>query len=349
MAEELLVIDGALGEGGGQILRTALALSLVTGRAFRIERIRAQRAKPGLRPQHLAAVRAAAELGSASVSGAELASQTLTFSPGAVRPGVYRFSVGTAGSATLVLQTVLPALLMAQQPSWLRLEGGTHNPLAPPCDFLERTFLPAMRGMGPTLELHLERHGFYPAGGGRLSLAVQPTPALRPIELIERGPVRSIQARALVARLSPAIAERELNVVARRLNLEASARQVEVVQDSLGPGNALLVTIECEHVTEVVSSFGARGQTAESVAEHACSEARDYLVAEVPVGRHLADQLLIPMALAGGGAFRTLEPTAHTRTNALVIQRFLDVEVRFSEEGRRAWRVDVRRPPDSQA
>src|SRR6185295_18962730 len=159
----MLKLDGSVGEGGGQILRTALALSALTGQPFQIDRIRAQRRKPGLMRQHLTAVRAAAEVCQATVAGDSLGSMALSFVPGAVKAGSYSFAVGTAGSATLVLQTVLPPLLVAAGPSTLTIEGGTHNPLAPPFDFLERSFLPLVARMGPQFEARLERWGFYPA------------------------------------------------------------------------------------------------------------------------------------------------------------------------------------------
>src|SRR5437867_958993 len=164
----MLLIDGSQGEGGGQILRTALGLSLVTGTPIRIEKIRAGRAKPGLLRQHLTAVNAATAIGAVDVEGATLGSQELTFRPGTVKPGEYRFAVGTAGSTGLVLQTVLPPLLTAPGPSTLTLEGGTHNPTAPPFDFLARAFLPLISRMGPSATARLERPGFYPAGGGQM-------------------------------------------------------------------------------------------------------------------------------------------------------------------------------------
>ena len=170
----MLTINGSQGEGGGQILRTALAMSLVTGKPFRIVRIRAGRKKPGLLRQHLTAVQAAAQIGQATVEGAAIGSQELTFTPGEIRPGEYRFAVGTAGSATLVLQAVLPALLTAPGLSVLTLEGGTHNPFAPPFDFLHRSYLPLVNRMGPTVEARLERPGFYPAGGGKFVVTVEP-------------------------------------------------------------------------------------------------------------------------------------------------------------------------------
>src|SRR5947207_15592691 len=163
----MITIDGSQGEGGGQILRTSLALSLVTGQPFCMERIRVRRQKPGLLRQHLTAVEAAKTVGCAEVEGAEMNSQTLEFRPGPVTPGNYRFAVGTAGSATLVLQTVLPSLLTASGKSTLTLEGGTHNPLAPPFDFLVGSFMPLIRRMGATVELDLKAPGFFPAGGGR--------------------------------------------------------------------------------------------------------------------------------------------------------------------------------------
>src|SRR5262245_17125561 len=174
----MIIIDGSSGEGGGQILRTALALSLVTGTPFRIQKIRAGRPKPGLLRQHLTAVQAAVEVGSASASGAELGSQELSFWPGKVRAGAYRFAIGPAGSACLVVQTVLPPLLLAGGPSSLVVEGGTHNPFAPPWDFLARAFFPLLQRMGARVSTTLERHGFFPAGGGRLRVEIEPGPAL---------------------------------------------------------------------------------------------------------------------------------------------------------------------------
>src|SRR5512141_1809539 len=197
----MITIDGSKGEGGGQILRTSLALSLVTGQPFRMERVRARRQKPGLLKQHLTAVEAAKTVGCAEVEGAALSSQTFEFRAGPVTPGNYRFAVGTAGSATLVLQTVLPALLAASGHSTLTLEGGTHNPMAPPFDFLAKCFIPLVHRMGPSVELDLQRHGFYPAGGGRFHARIEPVKKLSRLELLERGSIRARQARVLVSKL----------------------------------------------------------------------------------------------------------------------------------------------------
>jgi RNA 3'-terminal phosphate cyclase (ATP) len=335
-----ITIDGSEGEGGGQILRTALALSLVTGRPFRIEGIRAGRKKPGLLRQHLTAVRAAAEVSGARVSGADLGSRALSFEPSRVRGGEYRLAVGTAGSATLVLQAVLPALLAAGESSRLTLEGGTHNPYAPPFDFLAKTFLPILRRMGASVEVSLETYGFYPAGGGRFTVAIEPCAKLGRLSLLDRGETR-VHARAIVASLSENIAKRELSITRERLGLERADCRVETVDASVGPGNVLMIVIECESVSEVVTGFGVKGVSAEKVASDACDEAQAHLAAGVPVGIHLADQLLIPMALAGGGTFRSLTPTAHTVTNADVIQRFLNVSIAIEHERDEVYLVTV--------
>jgi len=339
----MLTIDGSSGEGGGQILRTSLALALVTGKPFRMERIRAQRPKPGLARQHLTAVRAAAEVGQAEVEGAELGARKLVFVPGEVRPGEYRFDIGSAGSTTLVLQTVLPALMIAGGPSQLWLEGGTHNIYAPPVDFLEKAFLPILARMGPKVEVTIERPGFYPAGGGRIRVGIRPEPRLRRIELTERGRTLRRAACGVVSRLPLHIAEREVDVVRRRMSWPTECVSTCQVESS-GPGNVVTIEIQSEHVTEVFTGFGKLGVPAEKVAAGAVREARRYLKAGVPVGEHLADQLLIPLALAGGGTFRTLAPSSHTTTNVETLGRFLDVAVRLKEVEKDVWEVAVDGP-----
>lgn len=334
-------IDGSSGEGGGQILRSALALSLVTGRPFRMVNVRAGRKRPGLMRQHLTAVRAAVEVGGATVAGAEIGSRELAFAPGLVRAGDYRFSVGTAGSATLVFQTVFPALALAPGRSTVVVEGGTHNPLAPPFDFLARAFLPLVARMGPRATAVLERPGFYPAGGGRFRVEIEPAASFGSLELVDRGAVRERRATAVVALLPRTIAERELRVVRERLNWDPAWTRIEHVQDAVGPGNVVSVEIASEHVTEVFTGFGERGVAAERVGADAAEEAAEYLAAGVPVGRHLADQLLLPMALGGGGRFRTTTPSGHARTHAELLRTFLGAQVRIEQTGERSWDVAV--------
>lgn len=341
----MVTLDGSIGEGGGQILRTALGLSLVTGTPFRIERIRAGRSKPGLLRQHLTAVQAATAVGSATVEGDELNSQSLTFTPGVVTPGEYKFAVGTAGSTTLVLQTILPALLTAAGASRVVIEGGTHNPAAPPFDFLSRVFLPLVARMGPRIEAVLERPGFYPAGGGRIVITIEPAASntLAPLVLDTRGDTVTRRVVAIVANLDPRIGHRELEAARRRLGWEDGSADFEVrmMDQSNGPGNVMLIEIGSTHVTEMFTEFGVRGVRAEQVAHKAVRDVRRYLTANVPVGSHLADQLLVPMAMAGAGSFRTTGLTPHARTNIEVIQRFLDVSIEVRDEDGDAVHVRI--------
>jgi len=336
-----LEIDGATGEGGGQIVRTALSLSLVTGTPIRLVNIRARRARPGLLRQHLTAVEAAARVGRAEVEGARLHATALTFAPQAPAGGAYVFDIGTAGSTTLVLQTLLPALLRADGPSSVVLRGGTHNPLAPPFEFVAHAFLPLLRRMGAAVEVRLVRPGFFPAGGGELAAEVTPGP-LRPLDLPERGRVVARRATALVANLPRHIAERELQVVAKRLGWKKAELAVAEAEGVAGAGNVLTLLAEAEHGAEVVTGFGAKGTPAEKVAEKACRAMRRWLDARVPVGEHLADQLLVPLALAGGGRFRTLPPTAHATTNAALIERFLPVRFAWTAQEDGALLLEAR-------
>jgi RNA 3'-terminal phosphate cyclase (ATP) len=341
MSGRMIEIDGSRGEGGGQVLRSSLAMSLVTGRAFRISNIRAGRKRPGLMRQHLTAVNAAAEVGKAEVRGNAIGSRDVTFFPGEVTSGAFHFAVGTAGSCTLVLQTVLPALLTATGRSDLVLEGGTHNPFAPPFDFLAKAFVPVVNRMGPSVAVALDRPGFYPAGGGRVRVVVEPCDALKGVEILERGAVKGKRVRAVVAQLPRHIADREVKVLRDMLSWDRSCFRTEEVKHSRGPGNVVIVEVESEAVTEVFTAFGERGVPAEQVAKVTGKAVREYLAAEAPAGRYLADQLLIPLALAGGGRFRTLSPTRHTTTNTEVIEAFMDVTFRILELENRQWEVSI--------
>lgn len=321
----MLEVNGA--EGGGQLLRTALTLSICTGTSFRMTGIRAGRPKPGLMRQHLTAVEAAAAISAAEVRGATLGSLQLEFVPGQVRAGDYHFPIGTAGSTTLVLQTVLPALLWAESHSTMHIEGGTHNPMAPSVDFLTNAFIPLLRKMGADVELKLERYGFYPAGGGSLRVDIAPGKLL-PLTLTDRGALKSIRAQALISAVPGTVADRELAVVARRLGLGPEALEHRSIRPAVGPGNVLMISIESEHVSEVITSFGARGITSETVAERACATACAYIdQGVVVVGEHLADQILLPMALAGGGSFRTGGLTEHFCSNASLIGKFVPIDI----------------------
>jgi RNA 3'-terminal phosphate cyclase (ATP) len=318
----MIEIDGSEGEGGGQILRSALSLAICTQQPFRITNIRANREKPGLMRQHLTAVKAAAEICAGAVDGAEIGSRALTFRPGRLAAGDYSFAIGTAGSCTLVFQTVLPALLTAAGESRVRISGGTHNRAAPPFDFLARSFLPLLERMGAKVQLELVSHGFYPHGGGEIRARITPAASLGALNLHERGAWVRGYAEAYVSAIPVHVAQRELAVIGRMLGWSQDQLLLRALPNDVGPGNALTITLEYENVTEVFTGFGERGVRAETVAGQAAAEARAYLSATAPVAEHLADQLLLPMALGEGGSFVAMTATPHLRSNIAVIERF---------------------------
>ncbi len=339
-------IDGARGEGGGQILRTSLALAMITGQALRMRNIRAGRPKPGLRRQHLACVEAAARLCHAELRGAEVSSQSLDFVPHAITGGELDIDIGTAGSTTLVVQTILIPAIHAGVHLRAVIQGGTHNPLAPTFDFLDRVYLPHLRAMGADCQIVLDRHGFATGGRGhraetgaaahgQLTLVVRPG-ALRPISLIDAGPIVARRATAILARLPTHVGDREHGVVRDRLGW--SAAECEVREVAGGPANVLLLEVERAAAPvparELVASIGAQGLRAETVARRACDELEAFLAADVPVGEHLADQLLLPLAVAGGGSFRAAPLSLHATTNIETIRSFLDVPITVAEAAR---------------
>jgi RNA 3'-terminal phosphate cyclase (ATP) len=286
-------IDGSI--GGGQVLRSALSLSVLTGQSFVIESIRSQRKRSGLMRQHLTAVRAAAQICGAELVGDELGSTRLEFRPGPVVPGSYRFVVGSAGSACLVLQTVLPPLVLASAKSELVFEGGTHNPLAPPYPYLDAVVLPIWERMGVGITRNLLRAGFNPAGGGKFEVAITPTKRLAPVSLLARGALVRLSAVALVANLPQHVAERELAVLEQELAIPKSELHIRTPEAG-GPGNALWASAEFEHITELMVDFGEQGLRAEALAHRVAKGMNTYLKSDAVVGEHLADQLLIPLA-----------------------------------------------------
>lgn len=336
----MIRLDGSEGEGGGQILRSALALAIITGQGFEIDRIRAGRSKPGLRNQHLACVHAAQAISAAEVEGDAIDSAFLRFVPRTLVGGTYHFEQPGAGSAMLVLQTVLLPLLLAAEPSILTLTGGTHNPLAPPFDFISESFVPCLERMGARLELKLERAGFFPAGGGRCLVKIQPS-RLAPLHLSPEAGRQSHSARILLAQLPPAIGERELQA------LKGSPWQAARVETpvSRGPGNVILLRSQGEEVCSLFVAFGEKGKRAEQIVATLLERARHHFASRLAVEEYLADQLLLPMAVAGGGSFFTSELSEHTRTNLATIRRFLELPVvvePYAGKGKQAakgWRI----------
>lgn len=338
----MIVVDGSQGEGGGQVLRSCLSLSMLSGRPLRMEKIRARRSRPGLQPQHLTAVTSAQQICGARVRGAEVGSRSLEFDPGELRAGDYQLSIGTAGSTTLVLQTLLPPLLHAKASSRLTLEGGTHNPLAPPWDFFSESFLPLLRRMGAKIEARLERYGFYPAGGGRIAAEIHPCPRLGRLDLPALGAERRASARILVANLPEHVGRREAKTVVEIAEIPAENVVVEVVP-SPGPGNAVMIKADEGEVVEILTAFGEKGVSAENVAAEAAHLYRRHRDLGVPVGEHLADQLLLPLSLGEGGSFLTGPLSGHTVTQIELLQRFLEVKIR--QEPRERGNVLVRVDP----
>lgn len=335
----MIEIDGSQGEGGGQVLRSSLSLAIATQQPFRIVDIRAKRSKPGLMRQHLTSVNAAVAICGGDAAGAGIGSTALTFRPGRVRGGDYAFAIGTAGSCTLVLQTVLFPLLAADGASTVSVKGGTHNKAAPPVDFLQRSFLPLLVRMGAQVEMTLVRHGFYPKGGGEIRAAIVPA-RLGRLDLHERGERLRSHAEARVAALPVDIARRELDVVGKAFDWGPDQLLLRGLPNDQGPGNALAVTVEFANVTEVFSGFGEPGVPAERVAADAVREARAYLAAVAPVGEHLADQLLLPLALGAGGSFTATTASRHLRTNAQIVERFTGRRVAI-EAVAGGYRVEV--------
>ncbi len=327
----MITIDGSQGEGGGQILRTSLALAAITGTPIKIEKIRARRPKPGLQRQHLVAVQAAARACNGHLDGAEINSREITFTPQTPCAGTYVFDIGSAGSTTLVLQTVLPILLAADGPSTVTIRGGTHNSMAPPVEFLTESFLPVLHRCGASATVTLERHGFYPAGGGAIRAVIQPGQTQVALDLMERGKAIGRHAEVLLANLPAHVANRESQAVKHGLHW-SHAEVDERAVDAAGPGNAIITHLRHANVTAVFTAFGELRKSSEQVAHEVIKQVRRFSESEAPVCEHLADQLLLPLALGAGGRFRTVKPSEHTRTNATIIGLFLGDVVTIAED-----------------
>ncbi len=359
---DTVLIDGSTGEGGGQILRTSLALSCITGKSLHIENIRAARRNPGLAKQHLSCVQAACQICNGQCKGAARGSKALDFQPGPVQSGDFHFDIGSAGSATLVIQTLLPALFLADRPSMVTVTGGTHNPLAPPFDFLSETFLPAIATAGFYGNCKLIKHGFFPAGGGKIAFDIQPwqKPPHQIINLSKPSKQFQINARIYTAKLPAHIAERQRKLL---LQSKLSFQNIEHVEatDSDGPGNCVMIRLCGNDRTTVFTAFGMRGKPSQDVVSEVVNLARDFLApaasflpapavaqaqvrsktAGAAVDRFLADQLLIYMAMAshfaptasfwqsknGGGKMGSLSKAGCYTTNELSTHLLTNMEI----------------------
>lgn len=323
-------IDGSIGEGGGQVLRSCLALSLITGRELRIKNIRSRRRKPGLMPQHLKAVEAAAAIGTARTEGAHLGSQSLTFEPSGISSGRFQFEIGTAGSTSLVLQTILVPLSFAKEPSRVTVKGGSHVPLSPCFHYLDLHWIPFMRQIGFDMRLEMELAGFYPQGAGVVHASVQPAARISPLSLTERGALKRIHGISAVANLDVSIAERQRNQALDRLADRFPGVDITVASmPSLFRGTMLLLIAEFAHSQCCYFGLGARGKPAERVADEAVDQLLEFLGEDGAIDERLADQIILPLAFASGASqIRTSKVTPHLLTNAEVLRACLSVDVK---------------------
>lgn len=339
----MIRIDGSYGEGGGQILRTALALSAILGEPLEVHNIRAGRRNPGLQAQHLTAVKALAQISGAKVEGAESGSLHLHFLPGTLRGGNYLFEVGTAGAVSLVFQALLLPLAFADAPSRVTLRGGTHVPWSPPFHYLDEVFLPVAARMGLKVTLKLIRWGFYPKGGGEIQVEVHPSPRLRGIQLKEWGTLLGIMGFSAVANLPWSVAERQRSQVLSRLLAEGFMVHMEMITaPSPGQGSCVFLLAEFETARAGFVGLGERGKSAERVADEAALALLAFLKSRAAVDPYLADQLLLPMALADGRSILTPSRLSqHLLTNVWLIQQFLPVEIEIEGEEGGSGRVLV--------
>ncbi len=342
---DLVAIDGSYGEGGGQILRTALALSAVLKRPLRVDHIRAGRKNPGLQPQHLKGVEALAQLTAGRAEGLKIGSERITFMPQEIIPGNYRFEVGTAGSVTLLLQALHLPLCLSTESSRLTLVGGTHVPWSPPFHYLQEVLLPSLRSMGISIGSALERWGWYPRGGGIAHVDIKPASELKPITLIDRGPLKRIRGISATSRLPSHVAERQKEYARKRIEKEFRVDvEIDIHLDvpANGPGSFFFLRAECERAVAGFSSLGERGKRAEDVARQAVDSLKTYIEREGCIDPYLADQLIPFLSLAKGhSSFTTTEITDHLLTNLWIVQHFLGVKILRRGERGEPGRVDI--------
>ncbi|MBI4688321.1 MAG: RNA 3'-phosphate cyclase [Nitrospirae bacterium] len=339
----MIEIDGGIGEGGGQILRTALSLSCYFEKSIRIFNIRAKRKNPGLQPQHLACVKAAQLISGAEVKGDSLGSLELLFTPGKVKGGFYRFDIGTAGSASLVLQTVLLPLCFTDDESQVIITGGTHVPWSPPFHYLRDVFLLLLEKLGIHAEIHLERAGFYPKGGGIIKALIKPVSSVSSIVIEDRGSLKTLHAISAVGNLPMSIAQRQKNGAFEALKAYGFDAEAEVISIScIGQGTFFFILGEFEHSIAGFSSIGERGKRAEEVGREAAEEFIKFHLSGASLDKRLADQIVPYLALSNSrSSFTTSEVTEHLLTNIEVIKKFTDADIKIEAGTGRTGRVSI--------
>ncbi len=342
---DLLEIDGSMGEGGGQVLRSSLSLSILTGKPIHITSIRANRDRPGLRPQHLMALRSAARISKGMISGDRTGSTAITFEPGPAQPGNYLFDIGTAGATSLVMQTLLLPLALTDGSSTVTIHGGTHVPWSPCFHYLDWSWRPLLNHIGVEFELELQMAGFYPHGGGQIAAQIAGGSRIHGLRLSSRGKLLGIRGLSAVADLPREIAERQRNQALKRLHELPDLPECMIDITSLptrSKGTLLLLLAEFEQGRACFFALGARGKRAEKVADEAVDALVQFLTTDATVDHRMADQLLLPLALADSRSeFVTSRVTGHLETNAGVIRQFLQTDIRIEAACDEASRVII--------
>ncbi len=342
-------IDGSYGEGGGQILRTALACSAILKRPVKITRIRAGRKNPGLQPQHLKSIEALATITNAITDGVQIGSGAITFIPEKIVPGDYEFDIGTAGSVTLLLQALLLPLSFSESTSHLVLKGGTHVEWSPPFHYLTEVFSPALASMGIQAKADIKRWGWYPKGGGRIEIEIHPASEIKPVTLTQRGALKRIYGISAISNLPNHVAERQRDHAIKRIKGELNlGGKIEVLSGmpSVGQGSFLFLIVESERAKAGFSSLGRKGKRAEEVADEAVNSLKEYIDSGSCIDPHLSDQIVPFMAFArGASSFTTAQITEHLLTNLWVIEHFLNLSVSISGKRGERGKIDLIRAP----
>ncbi len=344
MNDGMIELDGSEGEGGGQILRSALTLSILTGRPFKLINIRANRSKPGLQPQHLMCVRAASTISNGNYKGGSVGSAVLYFEPGAVKSGKYTFSIGTAGATSLVLQTIyLPLALRCDQPSEIIITGGTHNQHAPCYHFLETTWAAYMGRLGISIELEMIRPGFYPRGGGEIRAIVHPCSRVNGLTLTSCPELTTAGGFSAYAGLPESVGRRQARRLSMRLKSQGVESHIPLEEwEAANPGTVAAIIFRQAPVPPFFFGLGERGKPAEAVADDAADEAIAFRDAKCPVDPHSADQLLLPLVFSpDASAYRTSEVTRHLTTNIETVRKFVDRMIEVDGEERDHGTVQV--------
>ena len=321
----MLEIDGSYGEGGGQVIRTAIAMSAITGKPVKITNIRANRSKPGLQAQHLTGVRAAAELCNAKLKGAELHSTELTFEPKKIRFGKFKFDIGTAGAITLVLQTLIPIAAFAPSKTRFEIIGGTNVLHAPPIEYFQNIFCDYAEKFGLLITCEVEKHGFYPKGGGKVTVEIHPIKEKRQINLVERGKPLNVKLVSIASEdlKQASVVERQISGFKTKINPEFTVRSFTNYVDTLSTGSSIYAHALFSNCKLGCSALGERGKKAEDVGKECAEGLMKEINSSAVVDKHLADQL-IPFLGLFGGEFITSEITEHTKTGIWVVEQFVD-------------------------